>query len=861
MLSLAERIARGITGDEGLKLVPWESLFEGDRPTWRLIKEGEHLRVQYVPDDLIHDNQDVIMAHLMQEVFRAVYSRPDHIDPKLKSSDLFQTLYDTLETGRVVQKGLQERPGLGGNFEAFNQEQYRDPGSPEAARKMADMPSYLQFLEGALYESRKGSEDPRIQDQSVLEALRQTRPSRQTIATASPGDAYEMIREIWPTLEKLYKESEDSAVSQELSDESGQDGKGGSDKEQNSAAGKGQSKPGDMDNQRREQMRQELEKALSGMSPQQQEELRNRARQRMRRQEQAFRKTLGKSQGGSQPNPQDNGLSRSLEQAASRLADKAGEAKAQAQHLEEKASQIRAQTGARDIKPEDANDMEGQAAQLRQKASQLNEGAQEFRDMAQQLKNGASSEAAEKTLQQAQALEQMGKDLQEKSRQLQERTQAFEKQLGQGQEQETSSLRQKAAGIEEAAKDISDKAGNIQEQAHEAQSLAQALNQMMKGSRNASNPKSDGTSPSEAQSQSSAETPSSPDLLEQLLQEWSRLKSGADFGESGNSSESQGADSSKSGDSKDSRGKPGNPGGSQSSGGRGSGEAAGQAREAIRRIKSGGLDAEQRTFLDTFLYPFRGVIDTLASKIIKCVKDNALGRSLTGLSSGDVDEDALPYYKARGVGIMKEDLLPGRRKVRLTILIDLSGSMRSLDSPADTLYYACRALALGLKVMARAFKNQPGVEVRVSAYHALANVPLLAYTQARLLTDAVIFNLIKDIDGAQRGLGTADIETMRAVAEDIHRDMKMHPDTNYAVLHIGDGNPDNPNVASAIAAIYEDPANAKIRFGNLAAGPDAEKMFIDYRPHSFWAKSLAELGAVWAEMFEAVFKKAWRTNS
>ena len=66
---------------------------------WR-ITAGENLRIQYVPEDLGHANKDVAMAHLMQEVFRSVYSRPDLIEPDLQSNGLFQTLYDTMETGR-----------------------------------------------------------------------------------------------------------------------------------------------------------------------------------------------------------------------------------------------------------------------------------------------------------------------------------------------------------------------------------------------------------------------------------------------------------------------------------------------------------------------------------------------------------------------------------------------------------------------------------------------------------------------------------------------------------------------------------------------------------------------------------------
>ena len=815
ILSLGEKIAQGITQDEELKLVPWEPAYEGDQPTWRLIKEGGHFRIQYVPEDLRHASQDAVKAHLMQEIFRAVYSRPDLIESDLQSDSLFQMLYDTLETGRVVQKGLKERPGLSENFSAFHQEQYRDPESEEAAQSMKDLPSYLQFLEGALYEGRQGKKDPRIQDENVREVLENTRAIRGKIAVAEPEEANRLIRELWPTIRELYKESEDAAMLQKLLEEMGQEGSG---EGQNAAAGQGQGEPGGQN---------KLEK----LSPQEQEELREQVRRQMKQQEQGFRKTLGKSRADSQPDRQCEGLAQKLEEAAERLAQEAGEAQAQARDLEGNASQIRAETGAKEISPQEAESLDAQASQLHQQASQLSQSAQEFRRMAERIKKGSpSSNAAEKTSQQAEELGRMGQELQNKSRQLQDQTEALKEQLGQGQGQETSSLRQKAAGIEQTAKDIGEKAGQIQQEAKEAQALSQALSEQLKGAQGSQGK----SSPSSGQSGESAQ--SSPDELLSQLKSWSQKQSDA------RNPADQGSN---------------NPSNDDSSGGQGSGDAVGRAREAIEKLKSGGLDAAQRAYLDELMNPVRGMIDTLAAKFRKHLKNAILGRSLTGLFEGDIDEDALPFYKVRGVGIMKEDLLPGRRKVRLTMMIDLSGSMGGLDSPGATLYHAGRALVLGLKALQRAFKNQAGVEVRIVAYNSLANIPILAYTQAKDMTDAVIHHVIKKLD-EEKGGGTADIETMNAVVEDIRQDMKKRPETQYAILHMGDGNPQNSEVASGIAAIYGEPANAKIRFGNLAAGPGAEKMFKDYKPHSFWASEIAKLGTAWGEMIEAVFKRAWK---
>ena len=837
ILSLGEKIARGITRDEGLKLVPWEPLYEGDRPTWRLVKEGENLRVQYVPEDLQHGNKDVAMAHLMQEVFRAVYSRPDLIEPDLQSNGLFQTLYDTMETGRVVKKGLKERPGLGENFSAFNQEQY--PDGEAAAQNLKDLPSYLRFLEGALYESRLGRDDSRIKDPRVLDVLKKTRSLRKKIAAASPEEAYKLSREIWPTLQKLHAESEDAAMSQKMFEKMGQEGKLGSDKEQNAAAGQGRLKLDDLNKQQREDAQKQIEKMLKEMTPEQREELRKQIQEQMKKQEQAFRKTMGKSQEKPNPGRQGaKGLAQQLEQAASRLAKEAAEAKGQAQNLEEKASQMRAQTGARDISPKEAAELDAQAGQLHEQADRLNASAQEFRQMAEQLKRGASSSAAEKTQEQAQQLGEMGRELQNRSEQLQNQIEALKKQL-QGQEQQASSLRQKTAGIEQTAKDISEKAGKIQEAAQEAQALAQALGEQLKGGQKGSQ----GGKPGQG-SPTPGGQPGQDDPLAQLLKAWSQQKSDKP-GQAGESGDSQGKAEESGGEI--------NPSGTQ-----GTSDSLGDAQDKIEKIKSGGLAAGQRSWLDEYLEPVRGMIDTLAYKIRKHLKATALGRDLTGLYEGDVDEDALPYYKAK-IGIMKEELLPGRPKSRITFLLDLSGSMGRIQG-GGSLDHAARALLMALKAFKQAFKNEPGVEVRVVAYNENPQRSIIGnYMQVKDISDAVLYKVIErinEIQNADRGDNSAERMMTQAV-EDIRKDMKGHSDTTYALLHIGDGDP-GANIAPKIRAIYDDPTNAKIRFANLAAGPQAQDMYDKYQPYSFWARELSELGMRWAEIVETTFKKAWR---
>src|ERR1035437_4033579 len=135
------------------------------------------------------------------------------------------------------------------------------------------------------------------------------------------------------------------------------------------------------------------------------------------------------------------------------------------------------------------------------------------------------------------------------------------------------------------------------------------------------------------------------------------------------------------------------------------------------------------------------MIDTLAYKIRKHLKATALGRDLNGLFEGDIDEDALPYYKAR-IGIMKEELLPGRPKSRITFLLDLSGSMGRIGG-GGSLDHSARALLMALKAFKQAFKNESGVEVRVVAYNENPQLSIIGnYMQVKDVSDAVLYKVI-----------------------------------------------------------------------------------------------------------------------
>jgi hypothetical protein len=165
---------------------------------------------------------------------------------------------------------------------------------------------------------------------------------------------------------------------------------------------------------------------------------------------------------------------------------------------------------------------------------------------------------------------------------------------------------------------------------------------------------------------------------------------------------------------------------------------------------------------------------------------------------------------------------------------------------------------MALKAFKQAFKGESGVEVRVVAYNENPQLSIIGdYMQAKDLNDAVLYKVIERINEIQNTSqgGNSDVRMMDQAVSDIRKDMKGHSDTTYALLHIGDGDP-GADIASKIRTIYDDPVNGKIRFANLAAGPQAQDMYDKYQPYSFWARDLSELGAKWAEIVETTFKKS-----
>lgn len=612
-LAFVQKIARDVTGDAGLELVAWRPSWEGDLPDWRLITGGDHLRVQYVPEDLQAD-RGVVMARLMQEIFRALYSSPDLIEPDLRSDDLFLMLHHALESVRIVRSGLDDRPGLSEDFARLYQEQYQDIQISAAVRRMTGLvPGHVQFVEAALYEGRTGKLDPRVTDERAFSALMQTKALREKILPASSDESYALIRKIWPAFRDLYAApmSPTAAAGADSASARSMPRRG-------AAAEPDQPQPDDPKHPK--------------------------------------------------TSPKDNPPAENAESPKSR------------------------QAPAEDAAPPEA----GQPSDSKPSAG-------------------------------------------------------------------TEPSSRRTAGPQAPGSMLPDQ----------------------------DTPRQDGLDRDVEPAAGSA-----------------------------------------------------------------------QAEDADKGFRALDANVSDRGSLHSFLGRLYGIADTLASKLRKRLREVALGRTLAGLFAGEIDEDALPYYRVPGVGVMKEDLLPGRHRARLTLIIDLSTSMGSLDDPKATLYHASRALALGLKALALAAKNRQGIEVRVVGYNTFPPLLILPYTQAARLTDAIILRVIEAVDAHKDGV-TADVETLRFVLEEIREDMKGNPDTDYAVLHIGDGNPDDNTdaVASAVSAIYKDPANAAVRIGNLAAGPGAGKMYADYKPHSAWAKDLTELGTAWAELIESTFRKIWSASS
>lgn len=206
LIGLLSGLARTFTANYELTLVPWQPLPEvmNDWPQWRLIPKQNLL--QFVPEDLTRLDERAVTGLLFESVMLAATFDPKVVEEVYRSQGPFWALITVLAIPRSRALFLQRYPGFTADFTLLDDGLY----GPIENEKLLPQPSaFLQFLEGALHEGRRGQRHPQVAGRPrVREALEETHSLRlETMQQADQNRFYETVRDrIWPVAVRLLEE-------------------------------------------------------------------------------------------------------------------------------------------------------------------------------------------------------------------------------------------------------------------------------------------------------------------------------------------------------------------------------------------------------------------------------------------------------------------------------------------------------------------------------------------------------------------------------------------------------------------------------------------------------------------------------
>ncbi|MFN0118854.1 MAG: AAA family ATPase, partial [Elusimicrobiota bacterium] len=166
---LTEEI-QSLTGIAKLLVQPWKAKSPEDKqPQWRFTPELEGrpaifeypLRDFFNPDEEITKLQGLTQARVVLQQMKTTFINEENVDT------LFQLLWGTAQTLIIEKDLIKQRPGLIETFERMVLNKYPNPKNPAAKTYMEKQPGIIQYLEGIMFQIRKGEPDPRVSDISA----------------------------------------------------------------------------------------------------------------------------------------------------------------------------------------------------------------------------------------------------------------------------------------------------------------------------------------------------------------------------------------------------------------------------------------------------------------------------------------------------------------------------------------------------------------------------------------------------------------------------------------------------------------------------------------------------------------------
>ncbi|MDD1718616.1 MAG: VWA domain-containing protein [Methanoregulaceae archaeon] len=203
-VSALEHLARVITGDYAWRAVAMTPAPGHKRQAIDL--RPERMIFLYDPDYLAFQTRPAASALLMDAFYQAWFQPNPDADLPLPEDLLFPRLTRAVTAARALKLGTSLHPGALRWFEKFLDEEYSVVNRLAGTPSVRTLPPEDQFLEGVLAEGRIGGPSGLFVDDSVKEALEETRDARMEAgATCVPdGESLRTIRDrIWPALQHL----------------------------------------------------------------------------------------------------------------------------------------------------------------------------------------------------------------------------------------------------------------------------------------------------------------------------------------------------------------------------------------------------------------------------------------------------------------------------------------------------------------------------------------------------------------------------------------------------------------------------------------------------------------------------------
>ncbi|MFA5100575.1 MAG: VWA domain-containing protein, partial [Candidatus Omnitrophota bacterium] len=905
-----EILAHTLSGNYHLTMVPWRPVWEGDQPSWRIIKEWNEFH--FVPEDLAYLPQQAALGLAMEELLRLLYFNPRVIEAEMKTDGLFMTLIQVMQTPRAVKKGLKSWPGAEAWFNKLYEEQYDKASEFMKKIRTQQMPLYIQYLEAALYEARRNRPDAQFCDEKVVKALEKTKKVRAAAVDAVKDHGFYKIvkKDIWPVLQELYKQSEKDQTAQQQFEEMVKNNQVQLPGPQQQMAGAG-STPSlkGMPSQQRQQVEKQIEQALKQMTPQQKEQLAKEVAEKLAQAEKEFaRQNLGLGTVPQQitPQPQEPRLpskqqcqigdlrqlakearetSEDINDQVDSMMKQMEQAKNAQRDLTQKAGSIRQSAADKQPQQQDARELERQSRDIKERSEQLSKDAEKLSGLSKKMKDQACElckdrQESEQACKDSQDLNGRSQDIQNKTGQLKDKADDLANKVDRLSQQignrpdNVGPVKEQAQQVQEAGKDVGKDLKDLKSAADDYKEKSSQLEKMLGDLEKKLKDEDDQAAQQQGEGQKGEGQEG--EGQEGQGQE-GEGQEGA--GQEGAGQEGQGRE----GEGQSGQPQPSNQGGFSKpdydeapTGPLGdilsnlkdkltgaaakdeinedfrpdqqqvSDEARQYLAELAQRRRSDwqsldqkandllrqakleehGLTSGQYDLVEKHFKPVSGLVNVMRQNLQQQLQKNMRAGEVNDLLCGDeLDDDNLALVRASN-RIFREEIQPNKYMWRLSLIVDLSGSMGG-----EKVVAAVQTVIL----YAEALNKIKNIEFEIVGFENREFIPLKLYADVWNL-HKMHFVVAESLRVASHGGGTNDVGALISAIERIRAGARF--ETNKMIFIITDG-------CSGMGGYREMSKimdkNRDIRIFGWGVGSDMQEVEETYKPYGIWVPEVPDL--------------------